>query len=374
MNILVISNNYPSNSDPQIGTFVYELIQKFVAVGNNVCVIAPKKITLKKKVSRKDTYGNELAKVYRPTYLSLSNRSLFGFNTITVSRVFLKSAIRKAVSNIDLEYDIIYCHFIASALVTIQALKNNTKPIFVAVGEYKNIGIVKGYYSDIEYFKLIDKISGFIAVSPMVRERLIDLGIDANKIHVEPNSVNLQKFHPRNKLEIRRKLNLPSKAKIVIFVGRFISDKGPLRVLEALNQLNGAVAGIFIGKGPQDINGSHVLLKGTFPHEYIPELMNAADVFILPTLHEGSSNVIVEAMACGLPIIASDIPEIRSQCHNSFAILVDPMDISQIKNAIETIFSDEDRLKAMSANALEYSKQYDLERRAIRILNFMKSN
>lgn len=91
----------------------------------------------------------------------------------------------------------------------------------------------------------------------------------------------------------------------------------------------------------------------------------------MPTLHEGSCNAIIEAMACGLPIISSNIPEIQFQCDNDSSILVDPLNVEELKASIETIFEDDNRLKEMSLAAYKYSAQFSLNKRAQDILDYL---
>jgi teichuronic acid biosynthesis glycosyltransferase TuaC len=94
----------------------------------------------------------------------------------------------------------------------------------------------------------------------------------------------------------------------------------------------------------------------------------------LPTQHEGSSNVIVEAMASGLPIVSSDLPEIRVQCKQEYATLVDPMSVDDIANALNTILSNDNLREKMSQSALKASKRFDINQRAQRILQFINQN
>lgn len=371
MKILVVpGNNYPSHFEPQKGIFVYKLVQEFCK-HNTVYVFAPRKRFIK-SFSKSRSYGTEGAKVYRPKFTSLSNIRLMGFNTYDIGR---KSIIRhlERVIKVEDQIDAIYAHFLSNALIAVEALGKKNIPVFAAVGEYKNIDIVKAYYDERVYSRLISKIDGFIAVSPQVQEKLIGLGVDRNKILIAPNGTDLDMFKPRNQVELRRKYGMPLDKKIVLFVGRFLESKGPIRVLNALNKLNGEMVGIFIGNGPQELAGEKIIFQGPVLNYQVAEFMALSDVFVLPTLHEGSSNVIVEAMASGLPIISSDLPEIKVQCDSSFSILIDPMNIDQISDAINKILSDDDLKTEMSLRAREKSKDFDLKARAKLIEEFIQN-
>lgn len=372
MKLLVISSNYPSPQAPQVGTFVYKLMQEFVQLGTDITVIAPKKLSIKKKEQRH--YGQELAKVYRPQKLTFSNKKIGPFNTYHLTNYFQARAIKKTVNNLNEDFSGVYCHFISSGLHYYQAFPKSKLPLFVAVGEYHNIDVIRKYYSKKYYGEFLNKVKGFIAVSPLVQEKLISLGVPAAKILIAPNGTDLSKFKPRNKGELRKKYQLPLDKKIVLFVGRFLENKGPLRVQDALNHLSGDAVAVFIGKGPQQPTHPKIVFSGTVEHHTVAEYMALADVFVLPTLHEGSSNVIIEAMASGLPIVSSDIPEIKVQCNPEYAILVDPMNTNDISEALNTILANDTLRIQMSQSAFEASRQFDITQRAQRILDFIKHN
>lgn len=372
MKIIVFSDNYPSKTYPAVGTFVYKLVQKMSSSENKITVIAPQKFSLLPWLRNKKNYGIEKTEVKRPFFLSFSNKNIGRFNTYHIAKNTKKNAFKNSYK--DSICDVVYCHFLSNALVVADVLSDSKKPIIAAVGEYKNIDVVRKFYNQQHYEKLLKRIDGYIAVSELVRLKLIDIGVDENKIIVLPNATDLDVFKPGNKLEAREKFNLPIDKKIVLFVGRFIHNKGPLVLLEALNKIQDKdVVGVFIGKGIQDkeITGEKVIMKNSLPFSEVPLMMAAADVFVLPTHHEGSSNVIVEAMASGLPIVSSDIPEIKSQCNDSFATLVDYKDAEAIKNAILKITQLEpEQYDELSSNARKHSYNYDLETRSQKVLAF----
>src|SRR5690606_39702556 len=129
MNILVISSNYPSPTAPQRGTFVYKLIQQF-AETNNVVVISPQNYKLRNK--KETFYGDEKAMVYRPKKLSFSNKKIGAINTFHWSNYFQVRAIKQSFHKVDFTPDVIYCHFIISAINYLQAFPDSKIPVYVA--------------------------------------------------------------------------------------------------------------------------------------------------------------------------------------------------------------------------------------------------
>jgi glycosyltransferase involved in cell wall biosynthesis len=207
----------------------------------------------------------------------------------------------------------------------------------------------------------------------MIKEKLIDMKVSQDKIIVEPNGVDFEVYYKRENIkELREKYNLPQNKTLVMFLGHFIENKGPLRLVKAAEGIEN-IGLVMVGEGKQNPESTDVVFKQKVPRSCVPELLSASDIFVLPTQHEGSSNAIIEAMACGLPIISSDIPEIRVQCTSDFSILVDPNDISQIRTALEKLLVNEQLRDKMSLHAIEHAQKFSIERRTERIIKFIKS-
>jgi glycosyltransferase involved in cell wall biosynthesis len=122
-----------------------------------------------------------------------------------------------------------------------------------------------------------------------------------------------------------------------------------------------------VPKGPQ------VLYQGVVPHEDIPEWLSAADIFVLPTLDEGCSNAILEAIFCGLPVISSDLPFNHGILDEQVAILVDPGDEKALGQAIACLLKQPERRAAMSQAALQRTQAFRLADRARSIVTFLRS-
>jgi glycosyltransferase involved in cell wall biosynthesis len=189
--------------------------------------------------------------------------------------------------------------------------------------------------------------------------------MDPNKVLMIPNAVDTTKFYPMDKNTVRERLGLPRDVMIVIFVGHFINRKGPDRLLKAMELLPSDYRCVFIGEGEIKLAGPRVLFCGRVPNDKLNEWLNAANVFCLPTLAEGSCNAIEEARAVGLPIVTSNIPDITDFNSSADYVLVDPMSVLEIKSGIEQAVS------RTSGSIMQPS--LDNSKRAITILNWIKS-
>src|SRR5690606_36144609 len=174
MRILVISDNYPAPNHPTNGVFVYNLVQQFAKLGHQVTVIAPVQVVPGKAKKGNVDYGQELAKVYRPKYTSISTKQIWKYNTYLLARKIQVRAIKRIVKKEKIEFDMVYCHFIKNALLAVEALSQYNKPFITAVGENRNIEKVQKWYDKKVYFKLFEKITAFVAVSDIVKQKLVD--------------------------------------------------------------------------------------------------------------------------------------------------------------------------------------------------------
>ncbi|WP_306566490.1 glycosyltransferase [Aquabacterium sp.] len=172
--------------------------------------------------------------------------------------------------------------------------------------------------------KALQGATRLIAVSAELRRVAVQLGADPARALVVGNGVDISKFQPHPKDEARAKLGIAPKARVLISVGGLVERKGFHRVIPLLPELlktypdlvylivGGASAEgdnrAELEKMVADLGlGAHVRFLGPKPHEELAAVLSSADVFVLATRAEGWANVFLEAMACGLPVVTTDV-------------------------------------------------------------------
>ncbi len=160
------------------------------------------------------------------------------------------------------------------------------------------------------------RADGVIAVSDALKRRMVELGVEAGKIAVVRNGIDREVFHPRDRTEARRKLGLDAQSRIVITVAALVPLKGIDRLVDAM-ALTRAARLYVIGEGPQRATlqsriarnnlTDRVLLVGSKSQAELAEWYSAADLFCLASHREGCPNAVIEALACGLPVVAADV-------------------------------------------------------------------
>jgi glycosyltransferase involved in cell wall biosynthesis len=154
-----------------------------------------------------------------------------------------------------------------------------------------------------------------IAVCEALRDEMVQLGIDASRIRVLRNGVDLQLFKPVERLAARAQLRL-APGRWLLSVGQLIERKGHDIAIRALAQLPGWSL-LVAGDGP--LRGAleslarklgiadRVRFEGAVPQTRLPVYYSAVDALVLASSREGWANVLLEAMACGTPVVASSV-------------------------------------------------------------------
>lgn len=187
-----------------------------------------------------------------------------------------------------------------------------------------------------------------LAVSQALAGRAIGLGVPAGRVHVLYNGVDGALFRAGDQGAARRALGLPEQGRLLLFVGNLKPEKGCLDALAALPAVRERHPGArmaFVGDGPARerlraaaaANGlsDAVLLAGARGHGELPTWMQAADLLLLPSHNEGVPNVVLEAMSCGLPVVASAVGGIPEVLPPQAGLLVPARDPAALAAALE---------------------------------------
>lgn len=190
----------------------------------------------------------------------------------------------------------------------------------------------------------------------------------AGGIEVIENGVDTKLFHPGSQPTAREGGDFQ-----IVVIAQLIERKGIQYLLEALSQIRqegGPRCAVHVcGTGPYEPMlraktaafklEDQVHFRGLLPHEDLAELLRRSDVFVLPSLQEGLPLSLLEAMATGLPVVATRVGGIPTVLrHGTDALLVDPADSQQLQKALATLIQDSELRRRLGANARDMAVQH----------------
>lgn len=213
-----------------------------------------------------------------------------------------------------------------------------------------------------------------IGVSAALVERMRSLGFPPERLKVMRNGVDLERFNPLDQAQMRRELGLATGAPLLLTVGNLHEHKGQRLALEMLAHLRTAGGQpqarlLVVGSGPdadwlrqraQALGLADALqLVGTVPNDQLRRWYSAADILLLASSREGWPNVLLEAMACGTPVVASDVGGVREIVQSAVAGRVVPQPTGQsLADALDDLL----RNRCARADVRAYAQQFSWER------------
>lgn len=372
MKICIVAEAYPYDGEPRF-PFVQQLAYSLSNEGVECSVIAPQSITKnllgrgKKKPYEtidRNPEGKEI-RVYRPGILTFSNTKS-GFLKWVFDKTFC-SAIRKGMKSVR-ACDAVYCYFWHVGLRTIKALQKEGIPAFVQASEC-DIEVT----DKLRKREYLDRVAGVVCASGKNRDESIREGLtDVNNTIIAVNGYRKDEFYQIDRAQARKAAGLPEDKFIVAFVGGFIKRKGLPQLCNVLNRFDD-VYSMFIGRGEIEPYCKNVLYKGALTHNEIVNYLCCADVFVLPTEAEGCCNAIIEALACGLPVISSNKPFNHEILDETCSIQLDEHNEDEIYNAIQKLRDDAALRRRLSEGAIKKAETLTIERRATTIKKYLTS-
>lgn len=174
-----------------------------------------------------------------------------------------------------------------------------------------------------------------------------DYGADASRIRTIPNGCDASIFHPAERGSARRALGVRQDAELVVYVGRLVAEKGLRELMSAFESLRHArprLHVVMVGDGPMRreleqmagaANADRVKLVGALGPDDVARWMAASNVVTLPSYSEGHPNVLVEAMACGRPVVATPVGGIPEVVDDESGILVPSHDAGALASGLQ---------------------------------------
>ena len=225
------------------------------------------------------------------------------------------------------------------------------------------------------------RLKAVICNSRMVREEILRyFRIDEKKLHVIYSGVDIDAFHPRLKQQrqaVRRQLDIPDAAPVFLFVGSGFLRKGLAAAIAGLEHTPQNAQLVIVGQdkhadrfeGLARKRGLAARCHFLGAQADVKPYYGAADVLVLPTLYDPFPNVILEAMAAGLPVITSEKcggAEFIREGENGYSC--DALDTRRLGRHMNSIIAKADKLRAMGAAARATVEPYDLQAMSRRLL------
>nr|WP_281501197.1 glycosyltransferase [Erythrobacter sp. F6033] len=336
--ILSISTLYPNAPNPRFGTFVARSLEGLAQRGDwRVTVVNPiglPPVVFGRYQSLADLDPLSIEEgipVHRPRF-TLIPKVGARRNAATIAKAILP-AIRAI--HAEQPIDLIDAQFFfpdgpAAAIVA----KEMSLPLSI-----------KARGSDITYWGQQDAIleqmkdaaeqaTGLLAVSEALKREMISLGMPGDKITVHYTGLDRNRFRPLDHTQLRSQVgqelgfDLPDTVPMLACVGALTGRKGQDRIIAALPSIEGARL-VIVGKGEDEAKcreltrsvgvTDRVHFTGSIDHDLLPLILSAADVMVLPTENEGLANAWVEALACGTPVVTTDVGGARELIVNDTA-------------------------------------------------------
>ena len=286
-----------------------------------------------------------------------------GLNIPGVRGLMFKKNAKKALKNLleKEDIDIIHGHYLfpAGAAAVEVGKEYGIKTYVTAHGSdmfelYKSQPLMRPTIKNV-----LKDADGVFAVSNALKHEIVATGVVgiADKTKISWNSVDVDKFSLKNNDSFKKEFKLEDKP-IVLFVGNLIKRKNVDSLLEAKKIANSDYYLVVVGDGPlykkltkkvEDENIRDVIFTGS--RGDVENIIPSCDLLILPSYSESFGLVLIEALACGKPVIGSDVGGISEIINDDVGLLINPKKVSTIAKAIDKLVNDENLRMILSMNA-----------------------
>jgi len=285
------------------------------------------------------------------------------------------------------KFDIIYARFLHPDGYAAMRLSKilGIPAAGVGAGEEVNVYPKDSMMFNRNLIKTIKGLDGLVASGYGVANKMDR--ISNRKTLAIHGVVDLEKFAPiPDKTSVREKLGLPLDKFIVLYAGMYKVAKGIYEMIEAFSRIEKKTSNVVLkicgyGRLEENIRKTikekkldHIIeMVGFIDPEQIYKWMQASDLFLLPSYTEGMPNTVMEAMACGLPVVATAVgglPDAVGDCEG--AILIQPKNIQAIEKTVTQVINDNELRARMQVAARKKAEEsFGVRRNARRILDYL---
>lgn len=356
LNVCIITSWFPSKKHPNLGPFVYNYAKNLAKSPANVSVI---------------------------TILDDQEDAITRQDSLTIYRIKKELAFFSMFRTIDsISPQIIHIHapnFFSSNAIIPAKLKKI--PIMATVHRAEIDAVGQPMYTFRRF--VLRRLQKIIAVSEFTKSLALKAGAKDDRTSVIYNSCDETIFSVADRHMAKQHHNLTTNKKIILFVGNLIKIKGIYILIEAFKVLCSKIPDlllIIIGKGEEKQALEHLVNKyglnnvkflDWLPQPQLSSFYNAADMFVLPSFVEGHSVALLEAMASGLPIVASNVGGNKESVEDGVnGFLFERGNVKDLLEKMAIILSDQELSKKMSAKSYAiYSERFSMK---MQLKNYLK--
>jgi teichuronic acid biosynthesis glycosyltransferase TuaC len=361
--ICMITTSFPRSREDYAGVFVLRLCRTLISEGIKIDVVAPADGATPSADEIDGCRIHRFSYFYPrrwqgvaygpggiPANLNRNPLLLFQIPFFLLSFFWKTYRVARAV-------DLIHAHWIYSGLIALAVKTLSGTPFVVTLRGSDALRSRRGRVSRSVSLWVLRRAEFITTVSEELRNWLLSEGFPEDRVAFVRNGVELKEVRPERSSSLVR----------FLFVGSFVPGKGVRFLIDAFTLVarkSGEVRLVLVGEGEEREMlwerarlqgvGDLVDFIGAESPDRVPLRMSEADCLVLPSLSEGSSNVVLEAMASSLPVVASDIPGMREIVQDGHTgLLAKPQDAVDLAEKLLNIVRDRELRRRMGAKARE---------------------
>ncbi len=370
MQVLSFTTLFPNAAQPRHGLFVARRLAAIAREGVMLRVLAPvprpvlharamPHYAVRQTVPAEERWGD--LPVFHPRYSMAPGLGLLQPRLLARAcrDAFTQQVETWRPALVDAHY--LYPDGVAAALL---ARRFDLPLLLTARGsDVNHILALPGYRRQILW--ALDRAARVITVSQALRKALLAEGLPEGRVVTIRNGVDSELFHPREKAACRRALGWPQETPVLLSVGHLVAHKRHHLLLPLLRALPTAQL-VILGQGPERDRlrqaaerlgvAARLVLPGDVPPAQVARAYAAADLLLHPSAREGMPNVVLEAMACGCPVVAAPAGGVAEVLlPPPSCVLVDPEDEAALLAAVRGMLTSPPDRHALVQHASRFS-------------------